>query len=262
MKCWWWKGDGNNFGDIICPHIIHEITGEKVIYSTEKNTLISIGSVVSHSFNFRMKYWGSGAIDENTGNKFIHLNNYYAVRGPNTRRKIISSGGYCPEIYGDPALLLPIIFPKKTIQIKLKHGITVIPHWIDLDRVVDFECKNINLVDIRSNWWNVLQHIASSKIILTSSLHGLIVGEAYNIPTVFVKFSNKLCGGKYKFIDYYNSTDRELIFYDHKKNNKLDIDNCTRMLQHIKPPNINIKKFIKSFPGNIYNNNIIKFINV
>lgn len=35
-----------------------------------------------------------------------------AVRGPETRRILISMGYGCPEIYGDSVVLLPIFYPK------------------------------------------------------------------------------------------------------------------------------------------------------
>jgi pyruvyltransferase len=44
--------------------------------------------------------------------------------------------------------------------------------------------------------------------IISSSLHGLIISDAYGIPNARVNVSNKLFGGDFKFIDYYKSVDR------------------------------------------------------
>ena len=59
---------------------------------------------------------------------------------------------------------------------------------------------------------NVLINMLSCDILITSSLHGLIVGEAYSIPTIFVEFGSKLYGGLFKLEVCFNSTDREIKF--------------------------------------------------
>jgi pyruvyltransferase len=38
-------------------------------------------------------------------------------------------------------------------------------------------------------------------------LHGLILADAYGVPNVWAKFSDRLVGGDWKFRDYYSVTD-------------------------------------------------------
>lgn len=54
----------------------------------------------------------------------------------------------------------------------------------------------------------------SCKKILSSSLHGLIVSDAYNIPNRMIKFSNKINGDGTNFTDYFLSVKRECSFID------------------------------------------------
>lgn len=56
--------------------------------------------------------WGAGIID---GTKKLRYKpkKVYAVRGPLTRKVLLAQGVKCPEIYGDPALLVAKYYQPK-----------------------------------------------------------------------------------------------------------------------------------------------------
>ena len=63
----------------------------------------------------------------------------------------------------------------------------------------------IKIIDIQSEGVEqFVIDILSCENILSSSLHGLILAEAYGIPTCRVVFSEKILGGDFKFYDYYS----------------------------------------------------------
>jgi pyruvyltransferase len=45
--------------------------------------------------------------------------------------------------------------------------------------------------------------LLSCRIIVSSSLHGLIFAHAYGLPAIWIKLSDRLVGGEFKFHDHY-----------------------------------------------------------
>lgn len=263
ISAWWYTKNGNNFGDIIAPVILEKIAGEAVKFSEEENSLCSIGSIAFFNFPNKMKFWGSGAIDETQRSSNIKKHTYYAVRGPNTRKRILDNGGVCPEVYGDPGSLLPFLFPKQNLDLRNFSEVGIIPHWIDLQQVRNYNLerdKQIKIIDIRQNYIDVITDICSCEMLITSSLHGLITGEAYDIPTVFVEFGKKVVGRTYKFKDYFNSTNRDLVYCENQSEKDIDFKKIEQTLQKMKKGNIDLKKFISSFPYEIKNKNLLEYI--
>ena len=68
------------------------------------------------------------------------------------------------------------------------------------------EIKVINLIN--TNIESVINDILSCEKTISSSLHGLIVSDAYNIPNTWVKFDNNIKGDDTKFHDYFKSVNR------------------------------------------------------
>lgn len=201
-----WSKRLNNFGDILNPYIIRNLSSKKIInvrsdYCNSEH-LLAIGSVLDRATKSSV-IWGSGFISEES--RFIEApKKIMAVRGPKTRQLLMNQNIECPEIFGDPALLLPGIFKK---EISKKYETGIIPHYIDKNnnwlKPVSQSVKIIDLQD--PNPLNVIEQILQCENILSSSLHGLIVADAYNIPSLWVKFSENVTGGNFKFQDYYQA---------------------------------------------------------
>jgi pyruvyltransferase len=155
--------------------------------------------------------WGTGCIGY--GQIKHPPKKIYAVRGPLTRKELIKKGIECPEIYGDPALLFPEIY-NPSRRIKYTYGL--IPHYIDftdptsLSIIKDLESKGVKIINITSGVFHFIDELLQCKNILSSSLHGLIMSDAYNIPNARIKLSNKLVGGDFKFDDYHLSVNKPI----------------------------------------------------
>jgi pyruvyltransferase len=212
----------NNWGDKVNPYLVEKITGKKVVSSNaifnykHKTEILGVGSVIVGDLS-NYVIWGSGVISEKTTliNKPKEI---LALRGLNTLKKIREVGGDC-DVFGDPVLLFPEIFPGKNIDKKFKYGI--VPHFknknsIGIKKITELNNPEIKIIDIQSEGVEqFVTDILSCENILSSSLHGLILAEAYNIPTCRVVFSEKILGGDFKFYDYYSGVgikEMETIF--------------------------------------------------
>jgi pyruvyltransferase len=124
------------------------------------------------------------------------------VRGPLSEKALDKKIG----VYGDPALLLPLIYNP---DIKQKYEVGYTPHYIDKKMFPAKLLKDNELfIDVQDDWRSIVKNIKSCKKIVSSSLHGIIVAEAYGIPAEWVEYSDKVIGKGFKFRDYFLGTGR------------------------------------------------------
>lgn len=197
----------NNWGDQLNKYLIEKITNKKVVKNNFKKVqhILAIGSVLS-SASKKSIIWGSGFISKSAGLRTMNLD-IRAVRGVLTRDRLRNEFGIkCPDVLGDPAILLPIFYDAKHITKKYKLGI--IPHYKDKDlpAVRELIKAGCVLVDIQDDIEPFIDKINECEYIISSSLHGLIAADTYGIPNLWVAFSDKVLGGEYKFCDYYSTT--------------------------------------------------------
>lgn len=211
LKLFWWNGQVN-LGDVINLELVKSLSKKQVEwvpnnYSRGFNTCI--GSVLQLANN-HTTVWGSGYISE-AARSVKKPKKVCAVRGPKTRQLLLSQGVDCPEIYGDPALLAPMLFP---IQESKKYELGIIPHFVDKNAAFFQQLfpDNIKIINIETDdVAQFLSEVNQCERIISSSLHGVILADAYGVPAHRVKFSDDIAGGDFKFDDYYLSVKREII---------------------------------------------------
>lgn len=129
---------------------------------------------------------------------------FYAVRGEYTNRKLIRDGLNGCSTFGDPALLLPLIYHPKKLEKKC-NTIGIVPHFSETEYFKERYSDNFFVIDL--NTYDVektIDLICSCDYILSTSLHGLIVSHAYNIPSIWIKKGYIHTDG-IKFKDYFSS---------------------------------------------------------
>jgi len=199
----------NNWGDTVNPYLFEKITKKKVVSSNiiynflNKTEVLGVGSIISGDLS-NYAIWGSGIMWENI--KINKPKEVLALRGLKTLKKIQEVGGNC-DVFGDPVLLFPEIFSSQNIEKKYKYGI--VPHFKDKSKIGVQKIANLNdpeikIIDIQSGIEEFVIDILNCENILSSSLHGLILAEAYGIPTCRLIFSEEMKGGDFKFFDYYS----------------------------------------------------------
>jgi len=218
----WWRLSNNpncnNAGDDITPYIYEKITGKKPQLDTNpmnssKVNVLGCGSILDWA-GPKSIIWGSGSMFDKTKNNQVL--EYRAVRGPLTREVILKKGNNCPPVYGDPGLLLPLFFYPK---IKPIYKIGIIAHYQDNQEIEKLAKKIEDTVFINmiNSIENVITQILNCEVIISSSLHGIIIPHAYNKPAAWLdriildkdyKINNVY---KFKYHDYYAS--REIYPY-------------------------------------------------
>lgn len=204
-----------NFGDILTPIIIKWISGQD-LHFVKKSTsgkLLCIGSGMNKVLRPNDVVWGYGSRNMNEFGKIQYADKatFLAVRGKWTRDNILECfpNVHVPEVYGDPALLMPEIYQPKSK--KKEYEIGLIPHYIDKERFKVLDPRILK-IDIQGNVYDVIDKINKCEVIVSTSLHGTIVSEAYGIPVAWLKVSNKIWGAYFKFNDYFSGTGRDEQF--------------------------------------------------
>ena len=192
----------SNIGDNLTPYIIRQITGSDPVYAqggADYEHYVLAGSMLNHA-NRNSIVWGAGLANITDGvNGGARL---HAVRGPISRMRALSSRVPCPQVFGDPAILLPeLYFP----HIEKKYDIGIVPHYVDQFRAATWYTEGQHIINALQPVEDFVDAILECSSIVSSSLHGIIVAHAYGIPALWVKMSDSIGGDDTKYRDYYMS---------------------------------------------------------
>ena len=215
MKTYWYTDNPNslygNVGDMLTPIIIEHFTGKKPEYAKadEHGKLLAVGSVAEFIQPHDV-VWGSGLIkridfgliEKKRGVKIL------AVRGKKTAEQLKNAGFTVPEVYGDPAVLMPEVYdpnakflrPWQTVPIK--YDIGYVPHYVERDaweRHFGLSKFFINIIDTP---FAFIDKMVQCHKIVTSSLHAYILAQAYGLQAEYVQLTSKIIGGYFKYADY------------------------------------------------------------
>ena len=235
------KGKGN-FGDELSPIIVRAISGRDVVNSGSSNnkSMVAIGSYIQMAREGDI-IWGSGVrnIDQVCNYKTLSVR---AVRGPITRKYLEMKSIIVPKIYGDPALLVPKLFNiEKNVNMYDKIGF--IPHYTALDKYTNFLEKhkdNVEVISPLDDPFSIISKIIGTKYVISSSLHVIILADAYNIPNYWL-YDHQLNEGTLKFEDYFASQNRQIRMHN-------NIENIFKCGQEEFGNKINLDRLVASFP--------------
>lgn len=211
IKLFWFRGK-HNFGDAINPLLLKKLTAKEIAWVDpklyKKENYLAIGSVLESASTSSI-IWGSGFISQ-SGHCYKKPKRVCAVRGPLSREKLLQDNIDCPQIYGDPALILPMVYSPK---VEKKFELGIVPHFVDSNNPwlknmsKHPEVKILNIQD--PDPYRFIDELLSCNKIASSSLHGIIVADAYQIPSIWIELSDKVLGDGFKFLDYFASVHRK-----------------------------------------------------
>ena len=199
---------GDTLSPVICRWMLERASvpyGKKI---RRTRHLMALGSILGGDGFFDAIVWGSGIksfdqIAALSKRRYFQKLDIRCVRGPLTREALSACGYQCPEAYGDPGILMPLIYKP---EVKKIHRVGVILHFKqNYDLPTDMKSINIRTDDYRQ----FIDELLSCEKIVSSSLHGIILAEAYGIPAVFLGEGRDL--EMFKYYDWYYSTGRKNV---------------------------------------------------
>jgi pyruvyltransferase len=237
---YWTPGDGSiNFGDLLSKVIVSQIlagSGRSLDDEVQTATrLLAVGSIL-HFAKTNDVIWGSGVNIPSDFHNFSDLD-VRSVRGPLTAEFLYRKGIKVSEIYGDPALLLPLLFPNRFL-VKPCRPYVVVPNLFDLEAVKNWP----NVVSPLAGWNRCITQILEAELVIASSLHGIIIAEAYGIPARQLRISKT--APLFRYQDYYEGTGRHLAF-------ARSVPEAVE-LGGMQPVTIDHRKLLNAFPWDLW----------
>lgn len=242
-----------NLGDALSPIIVEYILQQKgfsLNQPTRKTkNLYAVGSILFTGYQ-DATVWGSGLLTKPAApprgflqTNFFRKLDIRCVRGPLTQAALKQRGFNCPSVYGDPGCLMPLIyFPKTEKQLDF----LVIPHYAKEKEIRNLVPEQNLASMLTTDYKHVIDKICSAKRVISSSLHGIILAEAYGVPAIFYNDRNAIYDFKYE--DWYKSTGRTKwpIATKLEEAITMDIDNSPPDLSEMQ------KRLINSFPYDLW----------
>lgn len=224
---YWWTGR-NNFGDQLAPLLLKRFAGLDANWSPPATAeIVTVGSVLDTPGirnDGKLVVLGSGKLFEHTEPP---PGRYLAVRGPLTNDSLYYAGKGSVS-YGDPGLLADeLVYVERK-----KYNLGILPHWSDteLHKRPEFLKYSPIIIDPSHHPLEVVRQIGECRKLVTSSLHGVIVADAFGIARrteVAPRLRNNE-GGMFKFRDYNASVKTEFKIGEAQRANKQEVET----LQH------------------------------
>lgn len=193
MKLYWWNGVGN-LGDLLTLTLFTAMGQDVEWAAPEEAEWVGVGSVLQHAPSWAGKtVWGSGIGNPKEFVPDLSEANVLALRGMLTRDFV----GSKVETLGDPGLLVSDYFTPKP-----QDYTAVVPHYLDWRRTRELYPEH-HFVDVRGNPLAAIDVIAGADLIISSSLHGIVLADAFGIPRKWDP-AEYTQGGGFKFRDYFS----------------------------------------------------------
>lgn len=207
----WWSYT-ENLGDYLSTVVYDWILKRNNLDADKKvkKTIhfLAIGSIIGNKY-FDATVWGSGVLKKYTINRLIKGRKFVkydirAVRGPITKFVLETVGYKCPQIFGDPAILMPLIYNH---NVEKKYKVSLICHFRKKDKGINYNREGVHLINVATtDYKTFIDEILASEKVISSSLHGIILSESYGVPCVF--FNDAMGEEILKYFDWYFSTGR------------------------------------------------------
>lgn len=190
-----------NFGDMLGPWIVRRICETRGLGAEVASSprLLSVGSIMRLGRGGDV-VWGTGVNGKSADKGPFPIFDVRAVRGPLSAEVLRKSGNSVPEVFGDPALLIPHLWSDKELGIvRGSGGLLFVPNLHDRGRFP------ADAMDPTAAFVDCVRAIASATHVVGSSLHAMVIADAYGVPSTLVRSQSE---PTFKYEDYYRGTGR------------------------------------------------------
>ena len=177
MKIYYWKTK-KNFGDLLSPLLIKKFTRLHCKWgSPEEAELTMVGSILEHlPKNYKGVIAGTGKLLSRSALHLPHAK-ILSLRGPLTAKALNIKKNIA---LGDPGLLADELVPPQD----KKYLLGIVPHWSDseLEHNPIFTKYNPKIIRVDDDPLTVIKEVSKCYKIVSSSLHGIMLADAFGIP--------------------------------------------------------------------------------
>ena len=240
---------GEHFGNALSLKLVERMVSRSISdfgsnpFLEYRIKLLTVGSIM-HVANEHDVIWGTGI-----SGKYLNKENYRfkhldirAVRGPLTRQFLIDNFAVaCPEVYGEPILLLPYLFFEFKRQSNPSY-----PYLIVCEPSEEYLFTgHLNKIFLSESCDALIKKMLESQFVISSSLYAIAVAEAWGIPARLLRIKND--ESMFKYDDYYLGTGRPHFQY------ATSIDEALRMGGEV-PIKCDLEKLYHAFPFELWDN--------
>lgn len=195
-----WHIGRPNFGDDINPTFFSRLTGLSTRFVADRGRrhVLGAGSILEHAGPASI-VCGAGFLRPPSGPHPLP-GRLVSVRGGLSRAAFPQAVGV---LLGDPIVLVSDVVSRRRPQTRFGF----VPHVLSVGRWMAWNSRRMRIIDPAAPPWDVIEAIAGCEVVISQSLHGLIVADALGIPNVWVAPSDEMAGGRFKFDDYFSTLD-------------------------------------------------------
>lgn len=191
MRAYWWNAVPN-LGDRLTEMLLRHYKQDVEWTEWNQAEFVGIGSILELFDKQKVTVWGTGRAGPRAPATDLSRANILALRGKMTQKLVNKA----TPVLGDPGLLVSDLQPRR-------YGGTytaIVPHWRDQERMQE-TFPGAEFVDVTGDPMKAIRQISGAEQIVASSLHGIILADAYAIPRMWDWFDDIQAGG-FKFHDY------------------------------------------------------------
>jgi len=189
-----------NFGDDINPTFFSLVSGQCARFASDRRQphLLGAGSILERATPTSV-VCGSGLL-QSPQRRVTPQSTLVAVRGERSLEAFSPRGDV---FLGDPIVLVDAWATRG----ERRHRFGLVPHVRSVSRWRQRNTRGLHLIDPGLPPWQVVEEIGACEIVLSQSLHGLIVADALGVPNVWIAPSRDRVGDRFKFDDYFSTLD-------------------------------------------------------